>query len=140
MSAAAPAGAGLGEQLRIWLMTGVSYMLPFVIAGGILIAIGFMVGEAVPVTEVQGFPTLSTLFDSRADFGALFFQIGVIAFSMLVPILAGFIAFGMVDRPGIAPGVVAGLIAVQMNAGFISPTGSRGCRERAPGCSAPCSG
>jgi PTS system fructose-specific IIC component len=119
MTAAAPPAAGPGEKLRIWLMTGVSYMLPFVIAGGILIALSFMIGGAVEVTQVEGFPSLGDIFSSRTQLGALLFQIGAIAFSMLVPILAGFIAFGMVDRPGIAPGVVAGLIAVQINAGFL---------------------
>ena len=119
MAAAAPPTASFGEKLRIWLMTGVSYMLPFVIAGGILIAVSFIVGGAVEVTEVEGFPSLSDVLSSRAELGALLFQIGGFAFSMLVPILAGFIAFGMVDRPGIAPGVVAGLIAVAINAGFL---------------------
>jgi PTS system fructose-specific IIC component len=119
MTAASPPGASAGEKVRIWLMTGVSYMLPFVIAGGILIAISFMIGGAVEVTQVEGFPSLADIFSSRAEFGALLFQIGATAFSMLVPILAGYIAFGMVDRPGIAPGVVSGLIAVAIGAGFL---------------------
>jgi fructose PTS system EIIBC or EIIC component len=119
MAAAAPAGTSPGEQFRIWLMTGVSYMLPFVVAGGILIALGFSIGGATRVTEVEDWPALSSVFDSRVQLGALLFKIGAIAFSMLVPILAGFIAFGMVDRPGIAPGVVAGLIANELGAGFL---------------------
>jgi fructose PTS system EIIBC or EIIC component len=119
MAAAAPAGASGGEQFRMWLMTGVSYMLPFVVAGGILIALGFAIGGATRVTGVEEWPALSAVFDSRLQLGALLFKIGAVAFSMLVPILAGFIAFGMVDRPGIAPGVVAGLIAVELEAGFL---------------------
>jgi PTS system fructose-specific IIC component len=119
MRSAAPAGASKAEQVRIWLMTGVSYMLPFVVAGGVLIALGFSIGGATRVTGVEDFPDLSDVFSSKLQFGALLFMIGKTAFSMMVPILAGYIAFGMVDRPGIAPGVVAGLIAVQLDAGFL---------------------
>ena len=119
MAAAAPEGTSRAGQFRIWLMTGVSYMLPFVVAGGILIALGFSIGGATQVTEVEDWPALTSVFDSRVQLGALLFKIGAIAFSMLVPILAGFIAFGMVDRPGIAPGVVAGLIANELGAGFL---------------------
>lgn len=119
MGSAAPAGASGAEQFRIWLMTGVSYMLPFVVAGGILIALGFAVGGATRVTEVEDWPAISDVFSSRLLLGVLLFKIGSVAFSMLVPILAGYIAFGMVDRPGIAPGVVAGLIANELEAGFL---------------------
>jgi PTS system fructose-specific IIC component len=119
MTAASPPGSSAGEKLRIWLMTGVSYMLPFVIAGGILIALGFMIGDPIKSAAFEGFPSLGDVLTSRVALGALFFQIGATAFSMLVPILAGFIAFGMVDRPGIAPGVVSGLIAVAIGAGFL---------------------
>lgn len=119
MAAAAPAATSRAEQLRIWLMTGVSYMLPFVVAGGILIALGFAIGGATRVTGVEEWPTFSEAFTDKLQLGVLFFMIGSTAFSMLVPILAGYIAFGMVDRPGIAPGVVAGLIAVELEAGFL---------------------
>ncbi len=118
MAAKAP-GESRAAQLRIWLMTGVSYMLPFVVAGGILIALGFAVGGATRVTGVKEWPSFGDAFSSKLLFGALLFKIGAVAFSMLVPVLAGYIAFGMVDRPGIAPGVVAGLIASQLNAGFL---------------------
>jgi PTS system fructose-specific IIC component len=127
MAARAPSASWL-EQVRIWLMTGVSYMLPFVVAGGILIALGFAIGGATRVTEVAGdgppfavenWPGFADAFSDKLQLGALFFMIGATAFSMLVPILAGYIAFGMVDRPGIAPGVVAGLIANAMGAGFL---------------------
>jgi len=119
MQWAAPVGASKPEQLRIWLMTGVSYMLPFVVAGGILIALGFSIGGATRVTAVKDFPVIADVLSSKLQLGALLFMIGKTAFSMMVPILAGYIAFGMVDRPGIAPGVVAGLIATQLNAGFL---------------------
>jgi PTS system fructose-specific IIC component len=100
-----------GGQVRQWLMTGVSYMLPFVTAGGILIALAFLVGDTVEVVNEDVYEAFS--------FGALFIKIGGTAFSMIGPILAGFIAYGMADRPGIAPGVVAGLLANEIGAGFL---------------------
>jgi PTS system fructose-specific IIC component len=105
------AGGGWGSEVRRWLMTGVSYMIPFVVAGGILIALSFALGGAVAVTEADVYEDFS--------FPAMLFKIGGLAFSMLVPILAGFIAFAMADRPGIAPGVVGGLIANEIGAGFL---------------------
>ncbi|CAN5636681.1 fructose-specific PTS transporter subunit EIIC [soil metagenome] len=104
-------GSGWGAEVRRWLMTGVSYMIPFVVAGGILIALAFALGGAVAVTEI----------DVYEDFTipAMIFTIGSTAFGMLVPILAGFIAYAMADRPGIAPGVVGGLIANEIGAGFL---------------------
>ena len=105
------AGGGWGPEVRRWLMTGVSYMIPFVVAGGILIALSFALGGAVAVTEADVYEDFS--------FPAMLFKIGGLAFSMLVPILAGFIAFAMADRPGIAPGVVGGLIANEIGAGFL---------------------
>lgn len=119
MSTVAPTGASGAEQFRIWLMTGVSYMLPFVVAGGILIALGFAIGGATRVTGFEDWPSLADVLSSKLALGALAFKIGAVAFSMLVPVLAGYIAFGMVDRPGIAPGIVAGLIANQLGAGFL---------------------
>jgi fructose PTS system EIIBC or EIIC component len=118
MAARAPAASG-AAQFRIWLMTGVSYMLPFVVAGGILIALGFAIGGATRVTEVADWPSFGDAFTSKLLLGVLMFKIGALAFSMLVPILAGYIAFGMADRPGIAPGLVAGLIANDLGAGFL---------------------
>ncbi|MPY79638.1 MAG: PTS fructose transporter subunit IIBC [Actinophytocola sp.] len=122
------AALGFGSHLRQWLMTGVSYMIPFVAAGGILIALSFVLGGAeIAVivdggtfqgTEYPGVSDLSKLF-SEAGFAGVMFKLGSEAFSMLVPILAGFIAFGMADRMGIAPGVVGGLIAVAIEAGFL---------------------
>ncbi|GAA5126395.1 fructose-specific PTS transporter subunit EIIC [Haloechinothrix salitolerans] len=122
------AALSFGSQLRQWLMTGVSYMIPFVAAGGILIALSFVLGGAEIAaivnggtfqgTEYPGVSELSNLF-SEAGFAGVLFKLGAEAFSMLVPILAGFIAFGMADRMGIAPGVVGGLIAVAIGAGFL---------------------
>lgn len=104
-------GSGAGATVRRWLMTGVSYMIPFVTAGGILIALAFAFGDTVKVTESDVYETFTI--------PALLFKIGATAFGMLVPILAGFIAYAMADRPGIAPGVVGGLIANEIGAGFL---------------------
>ena len=106
-----PGRSSRGGAVRQWLMTGVSYMLPFVTAGGILIALAFLVGDTVTVVEENVYEEFS--------FGALFFKIGGTAFSMIGPILAGFIAYAMADRPGIAPGIVSGLLANEIGAGFL---------------------
>lgn len=105
------AGGGWGAEVRRWLMTGVSYMIPFVVAGGILIALSFALGDTVAVTDSNVYEDFSI--------PALLFKIGATSFGMLVPILAGFIAYAMADRPGIAPGVVGGLIANEIGAGFL---------------------
>jgi fructose PTS system EIIBC or EIIC component len=114
------------EEVRRWLMTGVSYMIPFVVGGGILIALSFAIADAVEVTQHQifvqgeGVQSAAALgIDLRTWLGVLLLAIGGTAFSMLVPVLAGFIAFAMADRPGITPGFVGGLIAVQVEAGFL---------------------
>ena len=104
-------GSGWGAEVRRWLMTGVSYMIPFVVAGGILIALSFAIGDTVNVTNSDVYANFSI--------PAMIFKIGSTAFGMLVPILAGFIAYAMADRPGIAPGVVGGLIANDIGAGFL---------------------
>ena len=110
-------GAGFGTRLRGWLMTGVSYVIPFVAAGGLLIALSFALGGY----EIVNAPKVTEQFDwgSLQSWAALMFQIGGIAFGFLVPILAGFIAFAMGDRPALVPGIVGGFIAVQVKAGFI---------------------
>jgi len=122
------AGAGPGTRLRQWLMTGVSYMIPFVAAGGILIALSFMIGGAQVAKVVGGGDFHGVHYAgitdpaqvlSQAGIGGVLFLIGSTAFKMLVPILSGFIAFGMADRPGIAPGVVGGLLASAIGAGFL---------------------
>jgi len=120
-------GASRGAKVRQWLMTGVSYMIPFVAAGGILIALGFMLAQiawgetgAVLVTKVP-LDHLITDFSvlSTKDWAALLFQVGAASFGFLVPILAGFIAFAIADRPGLAPGIVGGALAVVVGAGFL---------------------
>lgn len=119
---------GPGTKLRKWLMTGVSYMIPFVAAGGILIALSFVIGGPQVAMEVNGgtfhgvhyagVTGLSHLY-AQTGLAGLLFQLGSTAFSMLVPILSGYIAFAMVDRPGIVPGVVGGLVASAIGAGFL---------------------
>ncbi|AZQ35378.1 PTS lactose transporter subunit IIC [Streptomyces cyaneochromogenes] len=110
-------GEGYGTKLRKWLMSGVSYMVPFVAAGGLLIALGFAIGgyqinEAKSVTEHFDWGQIDS-------WGALLFQIGAAAFGFLVPVLAGYIAYGMADRPGLVPGFVGGAISVTIGAGFL---------------------
>ncbi|WP_052664165.1 PTS fructose transporter subunit IIC [Nitriliruptor alkaliphilus] len=121
-------GGGRAEEARRWLMTGVSYMIPFVVAGGILIAISFAIADAVAITAPdmqifvagEGVQTPGDLGVGAVTwFAVALLAVGGTAFSMLVPILAGFIAYAMADRPGIAPGVVGGLIANQIEAGFL---------------------
>ena len=126
--------AGFGTRLRQWLMTGVSYMIPFVAAGGILIAISFIMGGPQVATKVFGgtfhghvYPAAVTGIEGftiapvlhAAGLAGLLFLIGKIAFFMLVPVLAGFIAFAMADRMGLVPGFVGGLVATATGAGFL---------------------
>ncbi|WP_369389812.1 fructose-specific PTS transporter subunit EIIC [Streptomyces sp. CG1] len=108
---------GYGTKLRKWLMSGVSYMVPFVAAGGLLIALGFTIGGY----KINKAPSVMDHFVwTQADsWGALLFQIGAVAFGFLVPVLAGYIAYGMADRPGLVPGFVGGAIALTINAGFL---------------------
>ncbi|MEU2928623.1 fructose-specific PTS transporter subunit EIIC [Streptomyces sp. NPDC007251] len=108
---------GYGTKLRKWLMSGVSYMVPFVAAGGLLIALGFAIGGY----KINKAPSVMDHFIwTQADsWGALLFQIGGVAFGFLVPVLAGYIAYGMADRPGLVPGFVGGAISLTINAGFL---------------------
>ncbi|MFF7313314.1 fructose-specific PTS transporter subunit EIIC [Streptomyces sp. NPDC008137] len=110
-------GEGYGTKLRKWLMSGVSYMVPFVAAGGLLIALGFAIGGY----EVNKAPSVMDhfLWTQADSWAALLFQIGGVAFGFLVPVLAGYIAYGMADRPGLVPGFVGGSIALTINAGFL---------------------
>jgi PTS system fructose-specific IIC component len=146
MAAAAPGpatkvtnDAGVGTKIRQWLMTGVSYMIPFVAAGGILIALGFLFGGDEVVTKLYGgtydgvtyadtannlpaaFPKGGNfdLIMQQAGFAGVLFVLGKISFFMLVPILSGFIAFAIADRPGLVPGIVGGLLAAVLNTGFL---------------------
>ncbi|MFF8379726.1 fructose-specific PTS transporter subunit EIIC [Streptomyces sp. NPDC015661] len=108
---------GYGTKLRKWLMSGVSYMVPFVAAGGLLIALGFAIGG----WDINKAPSVTQHFDwGQVDsWAALMFQIGGLAFGFLVPVLAGYISYGMADRPGLVPGFVGGAIALTVNAGFL---------------------
>ncbi len=125
-------GASTATKIRQWLMTGVSYMIPFVAAGGILIALGFMlaslaIGEDGPIEIVkygltaEGDYNITQNFNafSLTSWAALLFVMGAASFGFLVPILSGFIAFAIADRPGIVPGIVGGAIASTMGAGFL---------------------
>lgn len=111
-------GDSLGHQLYKHLMNGVSHMLPFVVGGGILIAIAFLIdGMLVDLSAVSD--------EVRANFGtitpiaALFKGIGDTAFGFMLPILAGFIAMSIGDRPGLALGFVGGAIAANGTSGFL---------------------
>ncbi|MBD5832056.1 PTS lactose transporter subunit IIC [Janibacter melonis] len=123
---------GWGKRIQQALMTGVSYMIPFVAAGGLLIALGFLfggyditgtAGDIVSGNSLTNLPAAGehALFGSAlmTYIGAVLFTLGGLAFGFLVPALAGYIAFGLADRPGIAPGFVAGAVAVATGAGFI---------------------
>ena len=92
----------VGSQLYKHLMNGVSHMLPFVIGGGILTALAFLVDMGAAGTGAYG---------SSTFIAAFFKKIGEEAFGMMLPILAGYIAMSIADRPGLAPGVVGGLMA-----------------------------
>ncbi|MER5763795.1 fructose-specific PTS transporter subunit EIIC [Streptomyces sp. NPDC002082] len=108
---------GYGAKLRTWLMSGVSYMVPFVAAGGLLIALAFAIGGY----EINTAPSVADHFvwTEAASWAALLFQTGGLAFGFLVPVLAGYIAYGMADRPGLVPGFVGGAVALTINAGFL---------------------
>ncbi|PRW65319.1 PTS fructose transporter subunit IIC [Actinopolyspora mortivallis] len=108
---------GAATRLRQWLMTGVSYMIPFVAAGGLLIALSFALG-GYRITEA---PDVTEHFDpaTLTSWAALANQIGTTAFDFLVPVLAGFVAYAMADRPALAPGFVGGAAAVSVGAGFL---------------------
>lgn len=132
-SAAAPVSTA--SKIRQYLMTGVSHMIPFVAAGGILIAIGFLLATvawpangAIEVTKVVdgGNPTelMSWLaggfqWGSLQSWAVLLFWVGKWSFAFLVPALSGYIAYGIADRPGIAPGFVGGFVAGLVGAGFL---------------------
>lgn len=109
--------AHFGVRLRTYLMSGVSYMVPFVAAGGLLIALSFAIGGY----EIASAKSVADHFVwGEADsWAALLNQVGSAAFGFLVPVLAGYIAYGMADRPALVPGFVGGAIALTVNAGFL---------------------
>ncbi len=102
-----------GARLRQYLMTGVSYMIPLVAAGGILIALGFMLGgyHAYDAAEMNFTSGSFNALDIK-NWAFVIFWLGKAAFAFFVPVLAAFIAYAIADRPGIAPGFVAGAVAV----------------------------
>jgi PTS system fructose-specific IIC component len=134
VTAGASTGGGhesWGGRTRRILMTGVSYMIPFVAAGGLLIALGFLFGGDEIVNSYGKIAVDNTLFnlpDTKAlvlphalfhsgffaYLGALFFIFGKTAFMFFVPALAGYIAYAIADRPGIAPGFIAGGLATNI--------------------------
>ena len=132
-AASAPSGnVHWGVRIRQILLTGVSYMIPFVAAGGLLIALGFLfAGYDIankPDGQTQSLGNIIALTNSLTNLpsgglsqylGAVLFTLGGLAFSFLVPALAGYISFAIADRPGIAPGFTAGAVAVFVSGGFI---------------------
>lgn len=114
----------VGRRIQRWLLTGVSYMIPFVAGGGLLIALGFLLGGYQVTDDAANVIIQNSLWDLPAGglgqyLGSVAFMIGATSMGFIVAVLAGFIAFAIADRPGIAPGFVAGAVAVLMNAGFI---------------------
>lgn len=101
--AAAPAKEKSGFYKH--LLTGVSFMLPLVVAGGLLIAMSFIFGI--------------NAFEEKGSLAAVLMETGKAAFGLMVPILAGYIAYSIADRPGLAPGLIGGALAVQLQSGFL---------------------
>ncbi len=120
-----PSGdVGWGTRTRQILLTGVSYMIPFVAAGGLLIALGFLFAGYDITDNGNDIALNNSLTNLPAGgftqyLGAVLFTLGSLAFSFLVPALAGYISFAIADRPGIAPGFTAGALAVFIGGGFI---------------------
>lgn len=111
-------GGSVGHQIYTQLMNGVSHMLPFVVGGGILIAVSFLIdGLCVDMTALSA--------AERANFGtitpvaALFKNIGGVAFGFMLPVLAGFIAMAIGDRPALAVGFIGGMMAANGTSGFL---------------------
>ncbi|MEO0048794.1 MAG: hypothetical protein RL556_126 [Actinomycetota bacterium] len=118
----------IGTKIRQSLMTGVSYMIPFVAGGGILIALGFLLGTIAMGTDANtggirvydaklaGIPEDGSFnLGNLANWAFIVFWLGKAAFAFFVPILAGYIAFAIADRPGIAPGLVIGALATGLD-------------------------
>lgn len=111
-------GGSVGHQIYTQLMNGVSHMLPFVVGGGILIAIAFLIDglsvdiNALSAVERESFGTITPL-------AAWFKNLGGVAFGCMLPVLAGFIAMAIGDRPALALGFVGGMIAVNGKSGFL---------------------
>lgn len=119
---AAPAGdddekESFGHKVYKHLMNGVSHMLPFVVGGGVLIALGFLIDTLAGNANAGG------NFGQTNPVAAVIFWIGKAAFSFMIPILAGYIAQSIADRPGLLPGIVGGYLAT-IGATLQSPTGN----------------
>ncbi|QIS39109.1 PTS fructose transporter subunit IIABC [Clavibacter capsici] len=114
----------VGARLKRWLLTGVSYMIPFVAGGGLLMALGFLLG-GYRISDVASDIVVQNSIANLPDggimsyLGAVAFVIGNASMKFLVPVLAGYIAYAIADRPGIAPGFVAGAVSLIMGAGFL---------------------
>lgn len=93
------------KDMRKHLMTGVSYMIPFVVAGGVLLALAVMISGKAAVPETG-------LLKAMSD-------VGIAGLTLFVPVLGGFIAYSMVDRPGIGPGMIAAYLANSKGGGFL---------------------
>ncbi len=112
------AGGSKGHQIYMQLMNGVSHMLPFVVGGGILIALAFLIdGLCVDMTSLTAEARQS--FGSITPMAATLKSIGDLAFGFMLPVLAGFIAMSIADRPGLAVGFVGGAIAANGKSGFL---------------------
>jgi fructose PTS system EIIBC or EIIC component len=124
-------GEHIGQKLKKALLTGVSYMIPFVAGGGLLIALGFLMGGYLITQFADTIVVQNSIFNLPTEYpenawgplgaylGAVLFKIGALSLGFLVPALAGYIAYAIADRPGIAPGFVAGAVAGFMGAGFL---------------------
>ena len=116
--------SGTGTRIRQWLMTGVSYMIPFVAAGGILIALGFLLGAAYAGTDgIHAYDAAKMGITDPANpnylsigtWAFVIFWLGKAAFAFFVPVLAAYIAYAIADRPGLVPGFVAGALATGLD-------------------------
>lgn len=129
---------GWARRIRQAVMTGVSYMIPFIAAGGLLMALGYLVGGpdiaggwsyivanhspvSLPsrVLEINGTEVIFDRSGIVLYLGAALFGTGELAMQLMVPALSGFIAYGLAGRPGIAPGFIGGAISIFLGAGFI---------------------
>ena len=112
------ASGGIGHQIHTQLMNGVSHMLPFVVGGGILIALAFLIdGLCVDMNALA--PADRANFGTITPVAAMLKNIGGIAFGFMLPVLAGFIAMAIGDRPALAVGFVGGMMAANGNSGFL---------------------
>ena len=114
----AQASGSTGHRIYMQLMNGVSHMLPFVVGGGILIALAFLIdGLAVDINSLT--PEMRANFGTITPAAAILKNIGGVAFGFMLPILAGFIAMSIGDRPALAVGFVGGMIAANGKSGFL---------------------